>query len=251
LPLKISAVMKDPDLLSLRSGLDVLGGDSPALSVFQTDLEALQTIYMQGCPDLLVIDLDLPSVIGMETVKAMRQQGDLANIPIILVSSKDLGIGPGVLPRTIFLVKPVLTDAWKDAVKRSISGETADAPRPSADKDAAKIPPAAPPSDRGDTRKAPRQRWQAPCIVGTQTKKLKGVIRDISATGARIAAETSFPVRSVVFLTFAPPEGGGFKVMQMKARLVRLTKDGYGVQFLEMDGPTRFFINKLTGQQSI
>lgn len=248
---KISAVLKEPELMSLKTGLDILGAGSPALSVFQTDLEALQIMYMNGRPDVLIMDLDLPSVIGLETVKAMRQQAELATLPLILISSKDLGISPGVLSHTLFLVKPVLTGAWKDAIKRSLSGDFGATPGAPVQRGVPEKASTGPPPGKDESRKAPRKPWETPCIVGTHTRKLKAIIRDISSTGARVTVDnTTFAVPSVIILTFAASVEP-LKIMQMRARLVRKTKDGYGVQFLEMDGPTRFFINKLTGLQSL
>jgi CheY-like chemotaxis protein len=249
LEIKVSAVLKDPELIALKAGLNAMGAASPVVSVFQTDLEALQMMYVQGRPDVFVVDLDLPGVTGIETVKAMRQQAELSALPLILLSSREVPPAQRPEDRALFLVKPVLTGTWQDAVKRSLSGETQSAPKPAVEDKAAA--PSGPPPDRGEARRAARQRWQAPCVIGTHTRKLKGIIRDISASGARVTVQQTFAVPAVIILTFAPPSDGAFKIMTMKARLVRLTKDGYGLQFLEMDGPTRFFINKLTGKQSL
>jgi len=232
LDLKVSAVLKDPELSSFKAGLSELGVASSAVHLFQTDLEALQTMYIKGRPDLFILDLDLPGVIGVETVKAMRQQSELATLPTVVIYSSETGASELAATRTVCLAKPVLIGAWKDAVTRSLSMEPADAPVGE--------------ESKLDSRRAARKAFQAPCVVSTHTKKMKGVIKNISLTGARVAVEKSLPLASMITLIFAVPDVVPMKIVQFKARIVRETQDGYGIHFWEMDPATRGFLASFT-----
>jgi CheY-like chemotaxis protein len=232
LELKISAVLEDPELLSLKEALGELGTGTPSVNLFQTDLEALQTLYLKGRPDLLILDLDMRSVIGLETARAIRSQGELATLPMILISAKDIEADVKAMGFMACLVKPILTGAWKEAIQRARSNELGGAP------------PAQKP--KHDSRRAARKAFQAPCIVSTTTKKLKGVLKDLSLTGARVHVETSLPLASMISLTFAVPNVVPLKIMQFKARVVRQTQDGYGITFWEMDPLTRGALASLT-----
>ena len=69
---------------------------------------------MQHCPDLILMDLVMPVMMGCEAISILKQTPELAHIPIIVVSASDLYIGQ-VEQQPIgyesFLAKPI------DAVK--------------------------------------------------------------------------------------------------------------------------------------
>ena len=233
--LRVSAVIADAELLGLKSGLVELGAGSSVVNTFQTDLEALQTMYIDGRPDLLVLDLDLPGVIGVETVKAMRQQTDLAALPMIVICSGATGATALAATHAVCLTRPVLTEDWKDAVTRSLSERPA-------------TPPAAEES-KSDSRRAARRTFEAPCVVSTTTRKTKGVIKNISLTGAGVVVEKNMAAASMITLIFAVPNVVPIKIVQFKARIVRQTEDGYGIHFWEMDPATRGFLASFTQKQ--
>lgn len=46
---------------------------------------------MHGAPpDLVLLDLMLPDILGLDVLDQMRQAPDLQNIPVIVVTAKDL-----------------------------------------------------------------------------------------------------------------------------------------------------------------
>lgn len=242
--MKIVAALQDPELEWLKIGLREMGIRSVSIREFLTDLEALQTVYLEGRPDFLVMDLDLPGVIGLETVRAIRQQQELALLPLILLSNKDLAVGPKAAPRTQALVKPVHPDAWAGAIRLGLS-----APPPPAEPEAQDPPPPADPlPDRDEFRKAARKPCETPCLVVVPGKKVKGVLRDVSMTGARIALSAELAGASMVHFLFGVPGTVPLKIAQFKARLVRRTSDGYAIAFREMDPDTRGCLLALTSK---
>jgi hypothetical protein len=79
-------------------------------------------------------------------------------------------------------------------------------------------------------------------------KKVKGVLKDISMTGARIALYGDLGQSSMVTLVFGVPGTIPLKIAQFKARLVRRTGEGYGITFREMDPDTRGVLLSLTSK---
>ena len=62
----------------------------PAVKVAHDGLQAL-TILMDGpAPRLVLLDLKLPRLSGLEVLEAMRQSPDLKSVPVIALSSSDL-----------------------------------------------------------------------------------------------------------------------------------------------------------------
>lgn len=65
------------------------------LHVVQDGAEAIGYISRMGrpgsepCPDLLLLDLNLPKIDGPQVLDALRQREDCANIPVIVVTSSD------------------------------------------------------------------------------------------------------------------------------------------------------------------
>jgi c-di-GMP-binding flagellar brake protein YcgR len=75
---------------------------------------------------------------------------------------------------------------------------------------------------------------------------MKGVLRDISMTGAKISLADALAPGTIVTLIFGIPNSVPLRVVQFKARIVRQTPDGYGIAFWEMDPATRAFVHNFT-----
>jgi DNA-binding response OmpR family regulator len=75
-------------------------------------------------PDALVLDLMMPDVSGLEVLRFLRREPNLAMIPVIVVSAKSLpsdikdGLDAGA---SIYLTKPVAFLDLKKAVEDSIA----------------------------------------------------------------------------------------------------------------------------------
>jgi DNA-binding response OmpR family regulator len=75
-------------------------------------------------PDALVLDLMMPDVSGLEVLRFLRREPNLALIPVIVVSAKSLpsdikdGLDAGA---SIYLTKPVAFLDLKRAVEDSIA----------------------------------------------------------------------------------------------------------------------------------
>ena len=75
-------------------------------------------------PDVVILDVMMPDVSGLEVLKFMRRQPQLAKIPVIVVSAKSLpadiktGMDAGA---SAYLTKPVGFLDLKQAVERVIA----------------------------------------------------------------------------------------------------------------------------------
>ncbi len=75
----------------------------------------------QEKPDVIILDVMMPDISGLEVLRYMRREPDLASIPVIVVSAKSMpgdiknGIEAGA---TMYLTKPVGFLELKEAVQK-------------------------------------------------------------------------------------------------------------------------------------
>jgi DNA-binding response OmpR family regulator len=83
---------------------------TPAISLIAREL-----------PDVVILDVMMPDVSGLEVLKFMRREPRLASIPVIVVSAKSLpidiqyGLDAGA---SVYLTKPVGFQDLKQAVEK-------------------------------------------------------------------------------------------------------------------------------------
>ncbi len=83
------------------------------------------TLIAQEKPDLIILDIMMPDVSGIEVLRYMRREPELKQIPVIVVSAKSMpsdirdGLEAGA---SIYLTKPVGYIDLKNAVDRVIQG---------------------------------------------------------------------------------------------------------------------------------
>ncbi|MFO0618832.1 MAG: response regulator [Polyangiaceae bacterium] len=102
-----SRVMRDMITACLRplSGVTVTHAAS--------GLEAIEQLSLRGF-DLMVLDLNMPDVGGLEVVEFVRAQDRLRELPVLIVTSRsDPSSRQGVLDRgaSAFMTKPFTPDA--------------------------------------------------------------------------------------------------------------------------------------------
>jgi DNA-binding response OmpR family regulator len=78
----------------------------------------------QEKPDLIILDVMMPDVSGLEVLRYMRREPELSNIPVIVVSAKSMpsdirtGMEAGA---SIYLTKPVGFLDLKQAVESALA----------------------------------------------------------------------------------------------------------------------------------
>ncbi len=75
-------------------------------------------------PDVLILDIMMPEISGLEILRQMRRDPELANIPVVVVSAKSMpadiknGMEAGA---STYLTKPVGFLDLKEAVERALA----------------------------------------------------------------------------------------------------------------------------------
>ncbi len=74
-------------------------------------------------PDVIILDIMMPEISGLDILRQMRRDPELANIPVVVVSAKSMpadiknGMEAGA---STYLTKPVGFLDLKDAVERAL-----------------------------------------------------------------------------------------------------------------------------------
>lgn len=126
---KVLVVEDDPDFLLLLHMI-LSGGDHevPELIDVGTGAGAIDAIHRYH-PDLVILDLLLPDMNGWEVFMAMRQDGDTAETPVIILSSEgtrqDQSFGLQVAQVHDYLVKPCLPSRLRRSVAAALDRPSA------------------------------------------------------------------------------------------------------------------------------
>ena len=113
----ILIVEDDPNDIELTT--DALKGISNRVHVVRDGLEALDYLFCQGAyvdrrrsqrPQLILLDLNLPRIGGLEVLRRVKADSHTASIPVVILTSsdreRDLHISRG-LGAQAYIVKPV------------------------------------------------------------------------------------------------------------------------------------------------
>jgi len=84
----------EPDVFLVREALE-LGGLDFSLRVFDDGEKAVEFLHevdrgdADGCPDLILLDLNLPKKTGAEVLECARKTRRCAHVPVIILTSSD------------------------------------------------------------------------------------------------------------------------------------------------------------------
>ena len=87
------------------------------------------SMIAQEHPDVVILDIIMPDVSGLEVLRFMRREPQLANTPVIVVSARSMpsdikeGLEAGA---TLYLTKPVGYLDLKKAVDEVMQGDASD-----------------------------------------------------------------------------------------------------------------------------
>src|SRR5947207_10769579 len=75
-------------------------------------------------PDLIVCDIEMPHLSGLDLVAALRADPSLPKVPVIFLTSMEEGVSRAKeLGATAFITKPVLADALLGAVSDALEAK--------------------------------------------------------------------------------------------------------------------------------
>lgn len=86
-------------------------------------------LVLEAAPDLIVADVKLPYMSGIEFIAALRTEPSFTDIPVVFLSSADLlETVPKELRAAACLMKPVRVDRLLDVIALSVPASRADTP---------------------------------------------------------------------------------------------------------------------------
>lgn len=82
--------------------------------------EALALIAERGAPELVVLDVAMPGMDGLELLDTLRATDGLADLPAIFLSARvqDADIAEGRARGALYLTKPFVANALLNAIDR-------------------------------------------------------------------------------------------------------------------------------------
>ena len=119
-PKKIIIVEDQPDVADLLE--EMLSMDGYQMSKIHSSTGALGVIRAE-MPDVVLLDIMMPDVSGLEVLRFMQREPGLQQIPVVIVSAKTLpadirtGLDAGA---TAYLTKPVDVNRLRRTVARVI-----------------------------------------------------------------------------------------------------------------------------------
>lgn len=118
----VMIIEDEPDAAELFAEMMRVSGFRVIKTYTSTPAMAL---IAQEKPDLILLDIMMPDISGLEVLRYMRREPGLEKIPVIIVSAKSMpsdvrdGLEAGA---SIYLTKPVGYIDLKNAVDRAIQG---------------------------------------------------------------------------------------------------------------------------------
>ena len=117
---RVLVVDDNEDILNLvqarlkKGGHQVVGAASAG--------DALTVIQSKGAPEVMVLDVDMPGMSGLELLKELRQREGFENLPAIFLSAKvqpeDIRAGQDL--GATYLTKPFVASALLKAVEKAL-----------------------------------------------------------------------------------------------------------------------------------
>jgi len=127
-PTEMVVLLVDDNKADMRLTEEVLKQGKIKKKIFkaQNGEEALDFLYKKGeyknapCPDLILLDLNMPRKNGFEVLEHVKNDGELKKIPVVILSTSNNE--PDVekcykLSANCYLVKPVHLDQFFDMIQ--------------------------------------------------------------------------------------------------------------------------------------
>jgi CheY-like chemotaxis protein len=121
----ILVVDDEPEIVKLVTR--ILAGRGHAVTIARDGQEALDAVAADR-PDLVVIDLALPKVDGLEVTRRLKAAASTRDLPVVLMTAKppsvadaDREVGPGP---DEYVMKPILTNVLVQNVERLLQASS-------------------------------------------------------------------------------------------------------------------------------
>lgn len=114
---KILVVEDNADLLALIGRRLQRAGHRVQEALLPTD--ALELVRAKGAPDVVVLDINMPVLNGLELLVAIRESTDTPDLPAVFLSGRiepeDVAAGRAL--GAVYLTKPYVANALNNAIE--------------------------------------------------------------------------------------------------------------------------------------
>lgn len=120
----ILVVDDEPGVLyTVKQGLETLDKDYTVVCV-NSGAQALETLQKFQLPDLIILDLMMPSMNGWEVYKAIRQNQNWKDIPIVFLTARtdDFAKSAGIKLGNDYIEKPFELEDLKRRIDLVMKG---------------------------------------------------------------------------------------------------------------------------------
>ncbi|ABS03158.1 CheY-like chemotaxis protein [Kineococcus radiotolerans] len=118
---RVLVVEDDPDIRQLVE-LRLRGLGHRVVSA-ASGPEALTVVAERGAPEVLVLDVAMPGMTGLEVLRTLREQPEHAHLPAVFLSARvrpeDIAAGEAL--GAIYLTKPFVVSALGAAIERALA----------------------------------------------------------------------------------------------------------------------------------
>lgn len=94
------------------------------VGLFRDARSASRNLLTGNHPDVIILDIMMPEVSGIDMLEFMRRRGDLQSIPVVMLSSEttDVQVDEAMeLGADAFVFKPVTLDELEAAIRKAMS----------------------------------------------------------------------------------------------------------------------------------
>lgn len=189
-------------------------------------LEALR-IAKDEKPDIIFLDLEMPVMNGIECCRFIRNDVDLKNMPVVIVTASSKEEECYRVGCSSYLQKPIDEEIFLKEIRKYVQIKV-----------------------RND------QRFDVsiPVSVSFKGTKTPGLIKNMSKSGVMLESNEPFGIGSTVTLDFSLPDRKEkIKIKAMIVRLARGDSPSFGLSFFETSEKHQIiinsFIDEMTGKK--
>ncbi len=122
-PIRVAWIIDDDDEMrqAIKLMLELL---EFKVEIYRDAPSASRDLLAGVQPDVIILDIMMPGVSGIDMLEFMRQQRDFTHIPIVMLSSEttDVQVDEAMeLGADAFVFKPVTLDELENVIQKAIS----------------------------------------------------------------------------------------------------------------------------------
>jgi len=97
-----------------------------SVNIFRDARSAARQLLGGDRPDVMLLDINMPEVSGIDLLEFLRKQKDLKDLPVVMLSSEttDVQVDEAMeIGANGFIFKPVTIDELEEALNKAVAGQ--------------------------------------------------------------------------------------------------------------------------------